>query len=89
MLVTAVENAEGKSIVWEASLADYTAVQDKWCPLCHVLKINGINCKAAKLKIYIWNRTKQLLQLDNLQYTIYQVGKHSPFSQEQFIWGDL
>jgi len=71
LLVISVENAEGKSIFWKGSAANYIETPGKWCKLINTMKIDQEISKGSKMKVYFWNKDKKVLYLKNLKCRIY------------------
>ena len=86
LLVVSTETNEGKPVRWESALVDRVASAGMWNTVLHMMFLKGEECRGAKLKIYIWNKGKTNLLIDNMEYTVYRVGRHSPFEPEQFVW---
>jgi hypothetical protein len=87
LFVVSVETNEGKAIRWESSVIDRFAIPGNWNYVFHSIYLQGKDCKGTALKIYTWNKGKRSLLLDDLEYTVYRVGKHSPFERDQVEWG--
>jgi hypothetical protein len=87
LFVVSVETNEGKAIQWESSAIDRFSIPGSWNYVFHSMYIQGKDCKGAVLKIYIWNKGRKNLLVDDLEYVIYRVGRHSPFEKDQFRWG--
>jgi hypothetical protein len=57
-----------------------------WNSVIQTMFIQGKECKNTRLKIYIWNKGLENLLVGDLEYKVYNVGRHSPFNSEQLVW---
>lgn len=79
---------EGKSLFWKASQADYFVDSGEKVAIRNSCDLRGLLFKGATMKIYVWNKAKGRLELNNMKLRIYKYGNHYPFSNNQQIWGD-
>jgi len=86
LLVVSVETNDGKAIRWESAVIDRFAVPNSWNRVFHSLYLLGKECKGATLKVYVWNKGKRILLVDDMEYEVYKVGRHSPFDGDQLGW---
>jgi hypothetical protein len=70
MQVISIETADGKGILWKGAATKYVEIPGKWCHIINTMKIDTSIPKRAKLKVYFWNKDKNVIYIRNLQCRI-------------------
>jgi len=88
LLVVTLESPEGKAVKWESIDPGQFAGAGTWHMLTHRMDIKGDECRNSGLKVYIWNKGKNSVDLKKFKVTIYNVDNYSRTLGSQEVWGD-
>lgn len=85
-LVVSLENSVGKSLRWESSQVDRVAKIQQWNRVIHTMYLRGEELKGNTLKIYMWNKDHHNFSISQLEYSLFKVNAHSPYSSDESKW---
>ncbi len=70
-VVISVEDAKNQSIFWKGKLLDkFMIVPNQWSPLSWQITLPNMLPKGSTLKVYIWNKGKQEVFVDNMEVEV-------------------